>query len=424
MSGVLIAGGYQSPNEFSGNPNQAYRFDATTLYVFGQPGNADVDDHQNIRAFRSTDNGASWSAVDTAHEPISTRGVSYGLVRSGNIVYVSHVAAYSDPDAIQSGVVKITPFNMSAGTWGSVSADGPVISRHPRYLLPAYARLTMPQFLAARPGGELVLIYWNDYSVTAAWRYVRFSGGTWSSPVVISDLTTNVWPNGVVSDSSGNVHMVCSDTSGTVLYLVLKADNTFVAIQTVATQTITPSQPQAWFQGAAQIASTPIFADGLVHFAFGIVTSAASVYIDAYAATLALKHASANPATFAVTVDAIAGTNVFFRNTPRDKPISINSTGTGTYDVYYVVSDYEMYRSSWNGSAWSSPASSFVDTDELGELLMIYSGADGVEVVGVRPNFVGTLDLVYLTAATARLVNHSFFGVIGAGIGRNTSFAF
>lgn len=195
-------GGAEQPGKFSTYLNGANRYQIQ--FVLGAS-------TAQLAAYKSTDGGATWSAVGTG--PIATwPGVGYGVVYTcvqvGPLIYV----IYIDNSV---GQYAVTTFDMGSDTWGAVLA-----STQPPFgvfLTSAEGSFNLPQICAsyrALTGDILCILPGDGVTLTdvphriCCFAMFNIAGSTWNSwadlgYVDYADITTwDLLPCGMVTDSA------------------------------------------------------------------------------------------------------------------------------------------------------------------------------------------------------------------------------
>lgn len=213
------------------------------LYCFGS-GVPDVNYNPfTLSALKSTDGGASWSILDSSHQPLSNPGDTSGFADSwtcaldGSKVYFVCVKYNSGSG---TGTPSIVSFDLDTALWGlEVNLAAPVLHG----LNPAQININ----LSRRGAGDMIFFFCGDNTKHAY--YAPFDGSIFGASVIIpgqdgpDGLPT--YPYGVVGsvvDSSGTMHFIFGQDVGAAHISLLK-DGSFGSIQHVLDADITPLPP-------------------------------------------------------------------------------------------------------------------------------------------------------------------------------------
>lgn len=139
------------------------------------------------RAYKSTDNMASWTAQDTSHEP-PAMNVSSAVWTGGTFwdgVSTSRTVVYPTAGPPSANVLYVIEFNYSTSTWGA--AHDPLTLGGPTSLV-----FLTYNSIAKTGNGDLYLIYVNaDISATNSYVAV-LSGGVWTSGILYANALASV----------------------------------------------------------------------------------------------------------------------------------------------------------------------------------------------------------------------------------------
>lgn len=191
-----------------------------------------------IAVFKSTDQGLTWTELDTANRPAivaTSVGTSpYGCVQKEQVVYV-----------VSGGTLTIDQFNLATGLWGArLTSGGPTVED-------PVATAGMGQnarcFPAVRSDGSFVILYQGeafDSSTRNRAQAVNWSqAGGWGAPQNTSGLApadfNEEYSVGLTLGDQDNVHLFfTNDTDGAsfnqrLYHRTFRPDNTMGSIQDI-----------------------------------------------------------------------------------------------------------------------------------------------------------------------------------------------
>jgi hypothetical protein len=205
-----------------------------------------------IRAYKSSDAGETWSVVGSSPDAYSTDsdGRALSTCRDGDTV----VCCYPDEYGVMGDArLTLCAFDMAAETWGLATTDGPTIAQPSgAYHSSAFSGLGFfSSGIVVRDSGERVIVYDSESEIVdpggaeAHYRrisLVRWSLGTWSSPVVLFDEVTPVRdyaPGNLCLAADGLIHIfamsVADGDTTNAHHVSLSAVNSLGTEQVVST---------------------------------------------------------------------------------------------------------------------------------------------------------------------------------------------
>jgi len=188
-----------------------------------------------IFVYKSTDNGATWTALDALNGPSrADPDPTAGFFWDGNQTVIVAFNPTGGADLGITGPIHLQNFNLATGTWGPVyaTAGAPAIYEVAQCFL--------------RPDGSILVLAAPNISggsVVNLSAYI-FSGGVWSTSFAVdANMTAGFTSNGtaacVMDPATGNIHVFGISQNGghvsELWYQLVLANNTlgtFAVIQT------------------------------------------------------------------------------------------------------------------------------------------------------------------------------------------------
>lgn len=334
--------------------------------------------------WRSNDNGATWSAIDTANAPGFPGGKQ--CFDGVNTIWVVYFEVPTIPT-----IMRVRSFNLITQTWSAEVATGPA----------TFA----VSLIAARADGSLIVVYQNDGTVPGGDIYLSagYLAGVWSAPEILHQnfvqAISNGSPDGILDPATDTLHVFWSSTLpgilNNALYQAILSNNTYGTFRTFSSVD-TPEFPSLNIIGRPCIFNGDIFVplilcsdptDPSTYRAGGYIGSPAIAPVWSEVATL-------NGLALNINYPAVAGND--------GAPPVATTDGTTVYVVYMVPSASSTFASgriclcistdliNWSGSteydidndAGFQRAGSQVITDP------IYSPGIGVTIAALDPTLV------------------------------------